>query len=200
MCEKLDAGLHYLQIVEFLNANLGLLILISALFLIGDLFGALPLPLNLPGPVFFASGAVLQVIFLVRLFLLSGEITDAPVFSVLEGRSISSSSSSRGTSRSLQTGHDPGLLEPFHLLEGAYRVVARSPGLRVDVHQHKELMLAVLPEGKGRPVLLRLEPERFEEYPDLVVGGIRGKILPDPGQHGLLCVPDRKSTRLNSSH
>jgi len=73
----------FLQIVGFLNANLGLLILISALFLIGDLFGALPLPLNLPGPVFGASGAVLLVIFLVRLFLLIGEITDARVFSVL---------------------------------------------------------------------------------------------------------------------
>ena len=75
----------FLQIVEFLNANLGLLILISALFLIGDLFGALPLPLSLPGPVFFASGAVLLVTFLVRLFLLIGEITGVGVFSVLEG-------------------------------------------------------------------------------------------------------------------
>jgi len=75
----------FLQIVEFLNANLGLLILISVLFLIGDLFGALPLPLSLPGPVFGASGAVLLVIFLVRLFLLIGEITGVEVFSVLEG-------------------------------------------------------------------------------------------------------------------
>ena len=74
----------FLQLVEFLNANLGLLILISALFLVGDLFGALPLPMRLPGPVFFASGAVLLVIFLVRLFLLIGEITGVGVFSALE--------------------------------------------------------------------------------------------------------------------
>ena len=74
----------FLQLVEFLNANLGLLILISALFLVGDLFGALPIPMSLPGPVFFASGAVLLVIFLVRLFLLIGEITGVGVFSALE--------------------------------------------------------------------------------------------------------------------
>ena len=34
----------FLQVVEFLNANLGLLIMISVLFLVGDLFGALPFP------------------------------------------------------------------------------------------------------------------------------------------------------------
>ncbi|BBL68845.1 hypothetical protein [Methanoculleus chikugoensis] len=75
----------FLQVVEFLNANLGLLILISVIFLVGDLFGALPLPLNLPGPIFCAFGAVLLVIFIVRLFLLVGEIAGVGFFSVLEG-------------------------------------------------------------------------------------------------------------------
>lgn len=75
----------FLQVVEFLNANLGLLILISVIFLVGDLFGTLPLPLNLPGPIFCAFGAVLLVIFIVRLFLLVGEIAGVGFFSVLEG-------------------------------------------------------------------------------------------------------------------
>ncbi|MDN5340373.1 MAG: hypothetical protein PWQ30_1482 [Euryarchaeota archaeon] len=75
----------FLLVVEFLNASLGLLILISVLFLVGDLFLALPIPLNLPGPIFGAFGAVFLVIFLVRLFLLIGEIAGVEVFSVLEG-------------------------------------------------------------------------------------------------------------------
>ncbi|UYU19085.1 MULTISPECIES: hypothetical protein [Methanoculleus] len=74
----------FLQVVEFLNANLGLLIMISVLFLVGDLFGALPFPLNLPGPIFGAFGAVFLIMFLLRLFTLVGEITGVGLFSVFE--------------------------------------------------------------------------------------------------------------------
>ncbi len=74
----------FLQIVAFLNANLVLLILISVIFLIGDLFGALAFPLNLPGPIFGAVGAVFLVMFLFRLFSLVGEITGVEVFALLE--------------------------------------------------------------------------------------------------------------------
>ncbi|WP_214020686.1 hypothetical protein [Methanoculleus sp.] len=74
----------FLQIVAFLNVNLGLLILITAIFLIGDLFGALAFPLNLPGPIFGAVGAVLLVMFLFRLFSLVGEVTGIEVFSLFE--------------------------------------------------------------------------------------------------------------------
>lgn len=75
----------FLRVVEFLNANIGLLILITAIFLIGDLFGALAFPLNLPGPVFSAVGAVFTVVFLFRLFLLVGEITGVTFFTLFEG-------------------------------------------------------------------------------------------------------------------
>ena len=74
----------FLQVVEFLNAKLGLLILISVIFLVGDLFGALPLPLNLPGPIFGAFGAVLLVIFIARFFLFFAGITDLEFFFVFE--------------------------------------------------------------------------------------------------------------------
>jgi hypothetical protein len=74
----------FLQIVAFLNANLGLLILISVIFLVGDLFGALVFPLNLPGPVFGAVGAVFLVMFLIRLFSLVGEITGVGFFALFE--------------------------------------------------------------------------------------------------------------------
>ncbi|WP_243670460.1 hypothetical protein [Methanoculleus chikugoensis] len=87
---RLRPGTDLPSVVEFLNANLGLLILISVIFLVGDLFGgALPLPLNLPGPIFCAFGAVLLVIFIVRLFLLVGEIAGVGFFSVLEGGALS---------------------------------------------------------------------------------------------------------------
>lgn len=75
----------FLRVVEFLNANIGLLILIAAIFLVGDLFGALAFPLNLPGPVFGAVGAVFTVMFLFRLFLLVGEITGIGFFTLFEG-------------------------------------------------------------------------------------------------------------------
>ncbi len=74
----------FIQIVEFLNANLGLLITISVIFLVGELFGALAFPLNLPGPIFGAVGAVFLVMFLFRLFSLVGEITGVELFALLE--------------------------------------------------------------------------------------------------------------------
>ena len=75
----------FVQVVAFLNANLGLLVLITVLFLIGDLFGALTLPLNLPGPVFGALGAVFLVIFILRLLILVGEITGNAFFDLFKG-------------------------------------------------------------------------------------------------------------------
>jgi hypothetical protein len=70
----------YLQVLGFLNANLGLLILIAVFFLIG----ALVVPLNLPAPIFSALGAVFLVIFLVWLLLLIGTITDTGFFSLFD--------------------------------------------------------------------------------------------------------------------
>ena len=78
-------SLTFLRVVEFLNANIGLLILIAVIFLVGDLFGALTFPLNLPGPVFGAVGAVFTVMFLFRLFLLVGEITGIGFFAIFTG-------------------------------------------------------------------------------------------------------------------
>jgi hypothetical protein len=74
----------FVRIVEFLNASLGLLVLITALFLIGDLFSILVFPLNLPAPIFNAFGAVGLVTFLFRLFVLVGDITGVTVFAMLE--------------------------------------------------------------------------------------------------------------------
>ena len=54
--------------VSFLNANFWLLLLIAIIILIGDIFSALPFPLNLPGPVIKAIGSVFGVAFILNVF------------------------------------------------------------------------------------------------------------------------------------
>jgi len=54
--------------VTFLNENFWLLVLIAIIFLVADLFGAFPFPLNLPAPIIRAFGsvfciAVIQIVF-----------------------------------------------------------------------------------------------------------------------------------------
>jgi hypothetical protein len=55
--------------VNFINENFWLLILISIILLIADLFGAFPFPLNLPAPVIKAIGSVFCIAFILRVFL-----------------------------------------------------------------------------------------------------------------------------------
>ncbi|HUT38604.1 MAG TPA: hypothetical protein VMW77_04785 [Methanoregula sp.] len=61
-------SLVYQSGVMFLNENFWLFILIAIIFLVADLFGAFPFPLNLPAPIIRAFGsvfciAVIQIIF-----------------------------------------------------------------------------------------------------------------------------------------
>ncbi|WP_301663158.1 hypothetical protein [Methanoculleus frigidifontis] len=77
-------GEIFLEVVGFLNANLGLLVLITAVFLVADLFGALQFPLNLPAPLVNAAAAVFLVEFLIRLFGLVAEISGVRVFLLFE--------------------------------------------------------------------------------------------------------------------
>jgi len=82
----LAAGIHvqmFHQVVAFLNANIGLILILSLFFLIGDLFGALTFPLNLPAPLFNAVGGVLIVVFIFRVFLLVDAINGMQIFGAL---------------------------------------------------------------------------------------------------------------------
>jgi hypothetical protein len=54
--------------VSFLNSNFWLLMLIAIIILIGDLFGTLPFPLNLPGPIIKAIGSVFGFAFILKVF------------------------------------------------------------------------------------------------------------------------------------
>lgn len=57
------------QIVFFLNTNLWLIVLFSIILLVGDLFGAIIFPFNLPAPLFNGIGGVLLIRFVFNIFL-----------------------------------------------------------------------------------------------------------------------------------
>ena len=54
--------------VIFINENFWLLLLISVILLVADLFGAFPFPLNLPAPIIRAFGSVFCIAFILSLF------------------------------------------------------------------------------------------------------------------------------------
>jgi uncharacterized membrane protein YedE/YeeE len=55
--------------VTFVNENFWLLLLITIILMIADLFGAFPFPLNLPAPIVKAIGSVFCIAFLLRLLI-----------------------------------------------------------------------------------------------------------------------------------
>ncbi|MBS3140986.1 hypothetical protein J4405_02470 [Candidatus Woesearchaeota archaeon] len=71
-------------ILGFLNSNVGLLVVISLIFLIAEIFFALDFPFNLVGPLFNAVSSVLLVGFLVDLLLLSNVLIKQDVFSFVK--------------------------------------------------------------------------------------------------------------------
>jgi len=68
------------QIIQFLNNNIGLIIVMSIIFLFGEVFNALIFPFNLPAPLFNASASVLLVTFLFRIFALIDILLDEQIF------------------------------------------------------------------------------------------------------------------------
>jgi len=60
----------FISVVNFLNTNIWLIIIFSVIFLIGEIFGFLMFPLNIPGPLFNAVGGVLLIQFAFKLFQL----------------------------------------------------------------------------------------------------------------------------------
>jgi hypothetical protein len=54
--------------VLFLNENFWLLLLISIILLVGDIFFAFPFPLNLPAPIIRAIGSVFLIAFMLHIF------------------------------------------------------------------------------------------------------------------------------------
>jgi len=61
--------------VTFLNENFWLLLLISLILLVGDIFFAFPFPINLPAPVIRAVGSVFVIAFLLHIFEWADSVT-----------------------------------------------------------------------------------------------------------------------------
>ena len=73
----------FISVVSFLNSNIWLIIIFSAILLIGEIFGFLMFPLNIPGPLFNAVGGVLLIQFVFKLLIfitkLSNVILNLPL-------------------------------------------------------------------------------------------------------------------------
>jgi hypothetical protein len=54
--------------VTFINENFWLMLLISVILLVADIFGAFPFPLNLPAPIIRAFGSVFCIAFVLSIF------------------------------------------------------------------------------------------------------------------------------------
>lgn len=77
-------GTIYKSIIDFFNLNLLFLIVISVIFLIGELFDAFIFPFNLPAPLFNALGGLLVAVFIFRLLDLLDILIRTQVFQALE--------------------------------------------------------------------------------------------------------------------
>jgi len=69
-------------VVNFLNDNILLIVAMSLIFLLGDVFGALFFPLNLPAPLFNAIGSVFLVVFIFRIFEMLELMINVKIFGV----------------------------------------------------------------------------------------------------------------------
>jgi len=78
-----DNPLNY-QVILFLNNNVWLIVLMSIVFLFGEMFNALIFPFNLPAPLFNASGSVLLIAFLFRIFAMVDILLDENIFQVFD--------------------------------------------------------------------------------------------------------------------
>jgi hypothetical protein len=69
----------FLLIVQFLNANLYLIILMSLFTFFAEVFHALEFPLNLPAPIFSAVGAMFIITFILKIFALLNPLTGGAI-------------------------------------------------------------------------------------------------------------------------
>ena len=69
-----------LQVVDFLNQNLGVIIILSILFYLGELFSVFKFPVNIPAPLFNAFGGVFLVGFIFEIFYMLGKVLNQDVF------------------------------------------------------------------------------------------------------------------------
>ena len=69
--------------VTFLNENLALIVAMSLLFMVAEVFFALIFPFNLPAPLFSSFAALLLAKFIFRIFLVIDKMIMTELFSLL---------------------------------------------------------------------------------------------------------------------
>ena len=69
-----------IEIIGFLHTNIALIIIMSIMLLIADMFYALIIPFNLPAPIFGAVGSIFIVTFIFRIFGFIGVILHEEIF------------------------------------------------------------------------------------------------------------------------
>jgi hypothetical protein len=74
----------YIQIVDFINANLYFSVIIALVFLFSDIFYLIMFPFSLPAPLFSAAGAILLIIYIKRMFILIDQLTSTNVSIVFQ--------------------------------------------------------------------------------------------------------------------
>ena len=74
----------FIRAVQLVNMNIWLLISISIILFVGELFGVLLFPFNLPAPLFNALGAVFLLRFIYRVFEFIESITMEGIFSLFK--------------------------------------------------------------------------------------------------------------------
>jgi membrane-bound ClpP family serine protease len=75
-------NIYVLSILEFVNANLLIIILFVILFFLGEIFHLFNFPLNLPGPIFYAYGGYFLASFIFGIFYLIDDLTGREILSI----------------------------------------------------------------------------------------------------------------------
>ena len=72
------------QVVDFLNEHVAVIILFSVLFYLGEMFFLFTFPFNVPAPLINAVGSLFLVGFLFQIFYEIGRILSQDVFSTIK--------------------------------------------------------------------------------------------------------------------
>jgi hypothetical protein len=70
-------------IIQLLNDNIGLIVLITVIFMLGEIFNTFTLPFNFAGPLINAVGSILLLTLLFRIVSLLDFLLGMSVFSIL---------------------------------------------------------------------------------------------------------------------
>ncbi len=77
-------NIYFLSILEFINANILIIILFTILFFLGEIFYLFNFPLSLPGPIFYAYGGYFLASFIFKIFYVIDYLTGKEILSIFK--------------------------------------------------------------------------------------------------------------------